>query len=1216
MPSGAGQDTSVKRQGVDGSSRGRADAWQEALPGPRTAPLTPTQRDLYLHHVRCPASTQHLVGDSCRLDADLRAGLWLQAGEIVLSQEPLTRTRLVAAGGEVCQSVEETAAAPECRVIDLATEPSEAASAEDCIERDRQRPFDPFRLPLWRSYLIRARDGTYAAGLLAPHIVADGWSYKLLFERIGREYERLRGGGTGGVEAPPATSFLDYASGPRPDFDTPEIQRYWSETLAGVEPIGLAGSCRGSGRGREELSMTTAETAEIQHFCRDRGWPFVTFLRAMYALLIRRFTGAPGDLVLLDVFDARPTEFRKTIGCFFQTRPIVVAAGESRGRAPIANLVAAMATQKRRAEPWRNISSLALGRLLPPDSLKCFFDFYLFETVELLGGPRRLHTYTGYGDDEMHLVPSVTPDGLHLTLDFPASRFPGARLLARFVQLIRQVTAGASRINELEVLLPGEARTIGPVIAGPPAPSPASPLRAIAVHAARRPHAVAVSCAGSQISYGELDARANRLARHLLERGAERGTVAAIALERSPGLIVAILGVLKTGAAYLPLDPEHPPDRLASMLRDSGASLLVTTNQLAGLRAAGAGCPIVRLDVERTAIDARPAVAPELHVDPGDPAYVIYTSGSSGPPKGVVVTHGNLTSLLDAVARTFDFSEHDVWTMVHSVAFDFSVWEIFVPLTFGARVVVVPHAVARSPEAFYRLLHDERVTVLSQTPSAFSTLSEWEARRASTFPLALRTIVFGGEALRPESLSSWIARHGDGEPALVNMFGITETTVHVTYRRIWRRDLALAGGRSPIGRPLPGWIVTLRDPDGHPVPSGVAGEIYVGGSGVARGYLRRPQLDAERFVTLADRPGERFYRSGDLARVLPDGELEYLGRADSQVKIRGYRIEPGEVEAALLEEDGIHQAAVVALEHGGDRRLVAYVVAAPGPSAGEAELRRRLAARLPEYMVPWRIVKLVELPRTPNGKLDLRALPAPGERSRGERELVPTSTPVEAEIARIWSEVLAIGEIGADDQFFDLGGNSLSAVQVMLRVEDRFDVLLPLSTAFQCTTVASLAGAVERSGGSLAERGRRASGGAPPARPTGPAPLTFAQERAWFIQQLHPQSVAYHFVSTLTWHGELDGGALARSLAELVSRHEVLRTTFTSVGGRPAAARARGLAGGVARRGCLGCRGGGLDAGGVGTPLRSRRAPPGTVAALPLRADATSARPRRAPPAA
>jgi amino acid adenylation domain-containing protein len=1112
---------------------------------PRSAPLTPTQRDIYLDHARHPASTQHLVGNSCRLDANLRPELWRRACETVLSQEPLTRTRLVLVGDAVQQHVEASAASL-CRFVDLATEPPDIASAEDYIERDRLRPFDLFQLPLWRCYLVRERDGSYAAGLLAPHIFADGWSYKLLFESVGREYERLRRGGGDKLEPPPAMSFLDYAASGDMGFDTPEIRQFWSEALAGVEAIGLAGSGSGTGRRREELLIATDELNQIRRFCRDRGWPLVTFLRAVYALTIRKLTASTGDLPVFDIRDTRPPRFRRAIGCFFQTLPILAPADQSRGSATVADLVAAMEAHKQRAAPWARISSLLLSRLLPPQSLKCFFNFYLFETVDLLGEKRNLRTYAGYGEDEVHLVPSVTTEGLRLTLDFPAHRLP-AHALERLLQLVGQVLAGTARMDRLSPMLPGEATIVKPAAADRPARGTLSPLLAVAAHAARRPEAVAVRCMGAQLSYGELERRANGLARYLMECGAGQGAIVAVALERSLDLIVSIIAILKAGAAYLPLDIEAPPERITLMLRDSGASLLVTSRLLWTARPDGA-TSIVLMDEAMEAASRQSEDALDVSPQPQDTAYVIYTSGSTGVPKGVLVTHANLTALLDGAARMFDFSDHDVWTMFHSVAFDFSVWEIFGALTFGGCLVVVPRETSRSGDAFYRLLQDEHVTVLSQTPSAFSVLSDWEEHGAQG--LSLRYVIFGGEALRLEALSPWFRRHGDMSPTLVNMFGITETTVHVTFRRIVQSDVEHAHGRSFIGRPLPGWIVTLRDPDGHPVPPGVAGEIYVGGAGVARGYLARPELSAERFVTLRDMPDERFYRSGDLARTLPDGELEYLGRADMQIKVRGYRIEPGEVEAALIEEAGVGSAVVLAAEHAGDRRLVAYIVAEEGKAPPEAELRQRLARRLPDYMVPSRIMRLAELPRTPNGKIDRRALPVPlHEEVASEREFVTPANPLETEIAGIWSEVLGVRRVSATDEFFELGGNSLSATQMIIRVQDRCRVALPLRAAFLYTTVASLAALVGQSGGGADVQHQAVD--VPPPRPDSPAPLTFAQERAWFLQQLLPENIAYHFVATLTFHGNLDIHALSGALAELVRRHEVLRTTFENVAGRP-----------------------------------------------------------------
>jgi len=1119
--------------------------------GRAVAPLTPTQRDLYLHHVAHPDSTQHLIGVSCRLGADIRVDAWVKAVENVFAREPLVRTLLIVAGGEVLQAVDDEALPPSLVIADLAAE-QDVETPEDFIERDRRRPRDLFRLPLWRCHLVRDRDGEYTASLVAPHIFADGSTFNMLLRRFDAEYRRLLSVAPDAIKTPaasPGMSFLDHAFGFEGTFDTPENLRFWSRKLAGIEPMGLPGAFPATGRVRESRFVAEAEIAALRHLCRERRWPFAALLRAVYAFLVQRFTRADGDIAVLEIVETRPAGFRDAAGCFFQTLPILAQTSASGPGASISDLIASMESNRQEAQPHRDISSLALNRILPTGSLNCFFNFYVFETISLLGQKRALQTYAAHGPDEIHLIPSLVPGGLRLKVDFPAERFPLARFLDRFVHVLRQVAGGSTRLDELDLLLPDEAELVGSA-AAPPTGSPMLPVAAIAAQAARRPDAVAVSCEGTELSYGELDRRANQLARHLAARGARHGARVAILLERSPDLVVAMLAVLKTGAAYLPLEPSHPHSRLVATLTDSGVSILLTTRGFTALSVDAGGCAVVDMDTERAAIAAEPAAPIHVETGPADAAYVIYTSGSTGKPKGVVVTHGNLAALLYGTTATFDFSARDVWTMFHSAAFDFSVWEIFGALASGARLVIVPTATAQSPEAFLRLLHEQAVTVLNQTPSAFVALSDWE--REAALPLSLRYVIFGGEALRLEALSPWIARHGDSRPTLVNMFGITETTVHVTARRITRRDVEEARGRSLIGLPIPGWTISLRNPDGGATPPGLVGEILVGGAGVARGYLNRPELDAERFVTIAGRTGERFYRSGDLARLLPNGDLEYLGRADSQVKIRGYRIELGEIEAALLDQAGVQQAATVAIDHAGDRRLVAYVVPAAGTPPVEADLRARLAAGLPDYMVPWRILMLPTLPRTANGKLDRRALPEPGdERPGDELGFVPAATPLEAGIAEIWAEVLGIDRVGATDQFFELGGNSLLATQMMLRVRDRFGIALPLHTAFRCTTLSSLAAAVEeaRSG---ADGGARPVGHEPPPeRPLGPAPLTFAQERGWFIQQLDPDNVAYHFAATLAFEGHLDIGALSGALSALVRRHEVLRTTFENVEGSP-----------------------------------------------------------------
>ncbi|MFP5289028.1 MAG: amino acid adenylation domain-containing protein, partial [Thermoanaerobaculia bacterium] len=522
----------------------------------------------------------------------------------------------------------------------------------------------------------------------------------------------------------------------------------------------------------------------------------------------------------------------------------------------------------------------------------------------------------------------------------------------------------------------------------------------------------AVTCEGAHLTYRELDARANRLAHALIAEGVRPGDLVGLRLERSLDLVVAVLGVLKAGGAYLPLDPAYPEERLAFAIEDSRVSVVVTPEWLG--RAEGYS-----------------AESPAVEVTPDFPAYVIYTSGSTGRPKGVVVTHANATRLFASTDAWFGFGPDDVWSLFHSYAFDFSVWELWGALLYGGRLVVVPYWVSRSPEAFYELVRDERVTVLNQTPSAFRQLV-WAEQSIGQSDLALRYVVFGGEALELASLAPWYERHAEDMPRLVNMYGITETTVHVTYRPLSRVDVEEARG-SVIGVPIPDLSLRVLDRDLRLQPIGVPGEIHVGGEGLALGYLGRPELTAERFVPDPFGPaGARLYRSGDLARYLPDGDVEYLGRIDHQVKIRGFRIELGEIETALTSQPEIREAVVLAREDKpGDKRLVAYLV---GEELPAGELRERLKAKLPEYMVPAAFVTLPALPLTANGKVDRKSLPAPEAAAvkKGERTAPRTAprTALERFLADLWQSS------DFEDDFFELGGNSISGAILINRLQE------------------------------------------------------------------------------------------------------------------------------------------------------------------------------------
>ena len=588
--------------------------------------------------------------------------------------------------------------------------------------------------------------------------------------------------------------------------------------------------------------------------------------------------------------------------------------------------------------------------------------------------------------------------------------------------------------------------------------TPVSIPEVFAAQVGRAPEAVALGCGDCSWTYRELDEAANRLAHLLAGQGAGPGQCVALLLERSAQAVIAILAVLKTGAAYLPIDPAHPPARIKFMTEDAAPIAAITT---AGLADRLDGCDLVVIDVNDPAVDTQPSTALPAPA-PDDIAHIIYTSGTTGVPKGVAVTHHNVTRLFDSLDVGVELAPGQVWTQCHSYAFDFSVWEIWGALLHGGRLVVVPESVARSPDDFHALLVAERVSVLSQTPSAVAALSPQGLDSAA--------LMVAGEACPAEVVDRWAPGR-----VMINGYGPTETTVYATISA----PLTAAAG-VPIGAPVPGAALFVLDGWLRPVPAGVVGELYVAGRGVGVGYVRRAGLTASRFVACPfGGPGARMYRTGDLVRWGPDGQLQYLGRADEQVKIRGYRIELGEVQAALAGLDGVEQAVVIAREdRPGDKRLVGYVTESETGAVDPAGARTTLADRLPPYMVPAAVVVLESLPLTVNGKLDTRALPAP-EYSDGDQYRAPANA-VEEILAGIYAQVLGVERVGVDDSFFDLGGDSILAMRLVAAINTGLDADLSVHALFDAPTVAQLA---PRLGGEAGGReplvaGRAARGGA------------------------------------------------------------------------------------------------------------------------------------------
>ena len=602
--------------------------------------------------------------------------------------------------------------------------------------------------------------------------------------------------------------------------------------------------------------------------------------------------------------------------------------------------------------------------------------------------------------------------------------------------------------------------------------------------AKNRPEAIAVvlppvhlgdtsaNISDNKLTYHALNQRANQLAHYLKKMGVGPDVLVGLCMERSLEMIVSILGILKAGGAYVPLDLAYPKDRLAFMLDDAQAPVLLTQSDLLERLPETGGSSdlpphrnVICLDRMWAILSQESDENPETNTKVDDLAYVIYTSGSTGKPKGVLITHYNVTRLFSATDRWFQFNNRDVWTLFHSYAFDFSVWEIWGALLYGGRLVIVPYLISRSPETFYQLLRSEHVTVLNQTPSAFYQLIHLEEQRGKADDLRLRWVIFGGEALKLTNLRPWFDNHGDETPQLVNMYGITETTVHVTYRTLKVRDIEQASG-SVIGGPISDLELHVLDEMLQPVPVNTPGELHVGGAGLARGYLNRLELTAERFIKnpFSYEPDARLYKSGDLVRRLPDGDIEYLGRIDHQVKIRGFRIELGEIEAALTQHPTVREAIVVAREDApDDKRLVAYVIPKVEYNFGVDEVRASLSEQLPTYMIPTAFVKINVIPLTPNGKIDRAALPAPGlDRPELGTAYAAPQTELENLLADLWQEILGLQGVGIDDNFFELGGDSLKGAVLINKLQALLGEYIYIVALFDAPTISDLAAYLDK----------------------------------------------------------------------------------------------------------------------------------------------------------
>jgi amino acid adenylation domain-containing protein len=1100
-------------------------------------------------------SNQYNVPLTLHLDGKLSVNVLEKSLAEILRRHEALRTCFPVIDDEPMQVISAAQALP-LPLTDLSQLVDGASAAERIAQEEAQQRFDLAAGPLFRARLLRLGAEEHVLLLTMHHIVSDGWSTGVLVQELSALY-------TAYAQRQPsplaelAIQYADYAVWQRGWLQgavLDEQLQYWREQLEGAPAVlelptdhsrPAVQSFRGA---RQSLRLDHGVSEQLQELSRREGVTLFMSLLAAWQVLLARYSGQEEIVVGSPIAGRTRGETEGLIGFFVNT---LVLRGDLSGDPSFAELLQRVKEVCLGAYGHQEVPFEKLVEELQPE--RSLSHNPLFQVMFVLQNtPREELRLPG-----LELTPVVVNDesttkfdltlvalqqgaGLQVDLEYNRDLFEAAtvqRMLGHFETLLAGIVAAPQqRLSELPFLTPAEQQRLLVEWNDTSRPLPENKCihQLFEKQVRLTPEAVAVSDEKKQLSYAELNARANQLAHYLGEQGVRADVLVGICMERSVELVVSLLAVLKAGGAYVPLDPTYPEQRLSYMLQDAGVRVLLSERKWRERVAVREGVQVLCREDWSAELASRSAANPAVELSATNLAYVIYTSGSTGKPKGVAIEHHSTTTFLSWAKEVFSAAELAGVLFSTSICFDLSVFEMFTPLSCGGKVIVAGNALdlpslAEAPE----------VTLINTVPSAMA-----ELLRIGGIPDSVRTVNLAGEPLQ-NTLVQQIYESSCVERVL-NLYGPSEDTTYSTYTLV-KRGLE---GAPTIGRPIANTEVYILSKELRPVPVGVSGELYVAGEGLARGYLHRPELTAERFVPhpYSTRPGARAYRTGDAARYLANGEIEYQGRLDHQVKLRGYRIELGEVESALNAQAGVSEAVVVVREdEPGEKRLVGYVVAEAGAPVSSSELRRGLQERLPEYMVPAALVLLERLPLTANGKVNRRELPAPdGRRPELAAAYVGPRTVVEEVLVEIWREVLRVEQVGIHDNFFELGGHSLLATQVVSRVRQVLQREMGLRSLFERPTVAGLAEQLEeKSEGSSAP---------PPVLAVGreqSLPLSFAQQRLWLIEQLEQGTAAYNIPAALRLRGQLQVPVLEAALTEVVRRHEALRTCFPLIDGEP-----------------------------------------------------------------
>lgn len=1118
-------------------------------------PLSFEQQRLYFFEQLVPGSALYNIPLAIRLKGALNLPVLEQSLQAIAQRHEILRSQFVSQAGQAVQRVQPTV---DLAVVVVDLQGSSPAEQIDAVQQHlietAQQSFQINQAPLLRLKLLRLNATEHVLVCVLHHLIADGWSRGVLMQELGTLYRAGIAGQAASLPELPI-QYGDFALWQQQHSQSPAFQQhlqYWQQQLAVPLPVlELPGDCprplTQSFRGaKQSIQFPLALTNALKSLSQQESATLFMMLLAGFKALLSTYTGQTDIVVGTDIANRYRPEIEGLIGFFVnqlvlrtevspeltfrqllqRVREVTLSA-YSHQDVPFEQLVATL-------NPDRDLSrsplfqvKFVLQNLPTPDWQLPGLQVEVLPDID-----------TGSTALDLFLSLTETPQGLSGTLEYNTDIFTAAtiqRLMAHFQQLLTSAIANPDQpLLSLSLLTPAEQEQLKIWNQT----EVAYPLDRCLHHwiedqVERTPDAIAVIFGNTQLTYRELNQRANQLAAHLQQLGVEPEILVGICVERSLEMVIGLLGILKAGGAYVPLDPSYPPERLSFMLQDAQVPILLTQQALLN-SLPPTTAQILCLDSPPPHL---PTFPPPLSPTPSSLAYVIYTSGSTGKPKGAMNTHQGICNRLLWMQDTYGLTANDRVLQKTPFSFDVSVWEFFWPLMTGACLVVAPPDAHKDSAELVRLITQYQITTLHFVPSMLRVFLN---DPGVVNCVSLRHVICSGEALAvdlPQLFFQKLAAE------LHNLYGPTEAAVDVT---AWKCQLNWSDRAIPIGYPIANTQIYILNSYLQPVPVGVAGELHIGGIGVGRGYLNRPELTAAKFIPNPLKVGDRLYKTGDLARYRPNGSIEYLGRLDHQVKLRGLRIELSEIEAVLTQHAAVQEAVVVAQEdQSGQSQLVAYWVACSTAEIETEQLRSHLLQSLPDYMLPAQFIRLEALPTLPNGKLDRRALPAPTWEGNIKTFVAP-SNPLEQRLYEIWAKYLQCDRIGIHDSFFELGGHSLLATQVISEIRQTFAIELPLRCLFESPTIAGLAAQVNQA---IATASTTSIPALQPVPRDQLLPLSFAQQRLWFLQQLEPNSPLYNGAALVRLQGNLNVHALEQSLQEIVQRHETLRTRFVMMEG-------------------------------------------------------------------